>query len=157
MNLRRGVAFYLGLVLVTIALTASASLVKNATVAEACSWSVEHTQTSGGTAFFSQYYQATDYLYGRITTYAGGAGTGCTGYKYYLSTQFTALATPGTYYTTVRVWVCSGYQGIWASASSGVASPSFHYGFCARQADNLNSYFHPTAGGANVVAYVTQG
>lgn len=157
MSLRRAIVRYLVILLALMGLTVGLSVVKAPTVS-ACSWSVEHVNTSAGKAFYSGYFQATDYLYARITTYAGGAGQGCTGNKYYVSQQFTALGTPGTYYTEVRVWVCGGYQGAWASASASVTSPTyFHYGNCVRQADNYSSYFHDTYDNVNVSQYVTQG
>lgn len=158
LSLRRAITFYLVVTLLSVSLALGATLAKGAvTPVYACSWSVEHTNTASK-AFTSGYFHATDHLYARITTYAGGIGVGCSGYKYYVSQQWTVMGTPGAYYTTVRVWICGTYYGTWAAGDISVTSPSwFHYGSCPRQADNYGSYFHDTYGNQNIAVYVTQG
>ena len=128
-------------------------------VVYACSYSVEHSNTAS-TQFWSPYFAAYDVLYARVTTYAGNAGSGygCSTWKEYNVQQWTALGTPGSYYSEVRVWVCGSARGPWASNSSSVWSAAYDYTiYCGRQADDNGSYFHVSASGQNVGVYVNQG
>ena len=156
MRIRRAIAVYLAMILAVVALAAAATLLRSPEVS-ACTWSVEHTNTVGK-AFYSSWYGGIDTLYVRITTYAGGLGLGCAGYKYYLSEQWTAHGTPGTYHTVARKWVCGTYYGAWSSDTASVTSQSSKYpAGCLRQADNSGSWFYDTADAATISQYVNQG
>jgi hypothetical protein len=124
-----------------------------------CSYSHYEHISQGSKQFYSVFLGYYDTLHTELITWDGDPFSGyrCGNYKEYEVEQWTTYGTPGSWFTSVRVWVCGTYEGTTSAYNYYVVSPEFNYLLCGRQADNLGSNFHDTYGGENLHVYINQG
>lgn len=118
------------------------------TAVHACGWYLEHQGSTVSKSFYSVYIGGSNYLNEYINTYNDGCGD-----KYYTLHNYTTYYEPGTFQSSLSVWVCGSYTGRnYTSSSTTVSTPSFYYGSCGRSANDTGdgTWFYSSWNGQTI-------